>query len=170
MIVSILAAAAENGVIGRENRLPWHLRTDLVRFRKLTMGHHVFMGRKTFDSIGKKPLAGRPTIVITRQSSYLAPGAMLARSIEEAIALSAGDSEVFNLGGADIFAQSMPQMGRIYLTRVHAMVDGDARFPFIDPRQWRLVCSEAHPADEKNDYPFTFEDYERIELERQARA
>jgi len=162
MIVSILAAAAENGVIGRENRLPWHLRTDLVRFRKLTMGHHVFMGRKTFDSIGKKPLTGRPTIVITRQSSYLAPGAMLAQSIEEAIALCAGDSEVFNLGGADIFAQSMPEADRIYLTRVHAMIDGDARFPFIDPRQWLLVCSEAHPADEKNDYPFTFEDYERI--------
>ena len=122
MIVSILAAAAENGVIGRENRLPWHLRTDLIRFKKLTMGHHVFMGRKTFDSIGKKPLTGRPTIVITRQSGYLAPGAMLARSIEEALALSAGDSEVFNLGGADIFAQSIPQTGRIYLTRVHAIV------------------------------------------------
>lgn len=162
MIVSIMAAAAENGVIGRENRLPWHLRTDLVRFKKLTMGHHVFMGRKTFDSIGKKPLTGRPTIVVTRQSGYLAPGAMLARSIEEALALSAGDSEVFNLGGADIFAQSIPQTGRIYLTRVHAIVEGDARFPFIDPRQWRLVQSEAHQADEKNDYPLTFEDYERI--------
>jgi dihydrofolate reductase len=162
MIVSILVAAAENGVIGRDNALPWHLRTDLLRFKKLTMGHHVFMGRKTFDSIGKKPLTGRPTIVITRQAGYEAPGATLAGSIAEAIEISRGDTEVFNLGGARIFAQSMGQSDRIYLTRVHANPDGDARFPFIDPREWRLVRSEDHEADEKNDYPFTFEDYERI--------
>jgi dihydrofolate reductase len=165
MIVSILVAAAENGVIGRDNQLPWHLQADLRRFRKLTMGHHVFMGRKTFDSIGKRPLTGRPTIVITRQSDYLAPGATVVRSIEEAIARSAGDSEVFNLGGADIFAQSMPQSSRIYLTRIHATIEGDVRFPFIDPREWRLVNSEAHKADEQNDYPVTFEDYERIQKE-----
>ena len=162
MIVSILAAAAENGVIGREDRLPWHLATDLRRFRKLTTGHHVFMGRKTFDSIGKKPLSGRPTIVITRQRDYFAPGAMLARSIDEAIALAADDSEVFNLGGAEIFAQSMAQSQRIYLTRVHAVLDGDARFPAIDPREWRMIRSDSYPANEKNDYPFTFEDYERV--------
>jgi dihydrofolate reductase len=161
MIVSILAAVADNGVIGVRNALPWTLPADLRRFKKLTIGHHVFMGRKTFDSIGRVPLPGRTNIVITRQPGFRAENAITAGSIEEAIRLSQGDEEVFNLGGAEIFRAGMAMTDRLYITHVHALVDGDAYFPEIDPREWLLVEREEHAADEKNRYPFAFATYER---------
>jgi dihydrofolate reductase len=161
MIVSILAAVADNGVMGRENALPWKLSTDLRRLKKLTMGHHVFMGRKTFESIGSVPLPGRTNIVITRQPGFHSAGVIAAGSIEEAIRLSQGDDEVFNLGGGEIFRAGLPLTDRLYITRVHAEVEGDTWFPLIDPKEWRIVDQEEHPADEKNQYAFAFAVYER---------
>jgi dihydrofolate reductase len=161
MIVSILAAVAENDVIGRENALPWRLSKDLKRLKSLTMGHHVFMGRKTFDSIGRKPLPGRTNIIVTRQRNFESAGVITAGSIEEAIALSAGDDEVFNLGGAEIFRAGLPLTDRLYITQVHANVEGDTFFPEILPEEWAVTEREEYPADEKNDYPFAFLTYER---------
>jgi dihydrofolate reductase len=161
MIVSILAAVADNGVIGVRNALPWTLPADLRRFKKLTMGHHVFMGRKTFDSIGRVPLPGRTNIVVTRQRDFHAEGVLTAASVEEAVRLSRGDDEAFNLGGAEIFRAGMATADRLYITHVHAAVEGDARFPDIDAGVWQAVEREEHPADAKNRYAMTFVTYER---------
>jgi dihydrofolate reductase len=161
MTISIIAAVATNGVIGRGNALPWRLSADLKHFKALTMGHHLVMGRKTFASIGR-PLPGRTTIVVTRNDSFAADGVLRAASLEEAIAIAAGDAEIFIAGGADIYAQSLIRADRMYITRVHAEPDGDAFFPeFDDVNEWELVDSEHFEADEKNEYPFSFLTYRR---------
>jgi dihydrofolate reductase len=161
--ISLIVAVAENDVIGRRGELPWRLSADLRRFKELTMGHAIIMGRKTFESIGR-PLPGRRMIVVTRQADYRAEGADVVGGLEEAYraAGSRGESEAFVIGGAEVFAQAKPQAERVYLTRVHATVDGDAFFPPLDSNQWRLVSSEPHAADAKNEYSYTFEIYERV--------
>lgn len=161
MRISIIAALATNNVIGRDNQLPWHLSADLKRFKALTMGHHLIMGRKTFASIGRA-LPGRTTIVLTRDELFAAENVTVARSLQDALAMAAGDDEVFIAGGAEIYAQALHVAHRMYLTRVHADVEGDAVFPdFDDVSEWRLDDVEHCETDEKNEYPFSFLVYDR---------
>jgi dihydrofolate reductase len=162
MLLSIIVAAAENGVIGRHGQLPWRLSADLQRFKQLTMDHAVLMGRKTFESIGR-PLPGRRMIIITRQHDYCAEGIEVAHSLDEAYRRAAeqGETETFIIGGAEIFEEALPHVDRLYFTRVHATIDGDVVFPPFDRADWSLTSKEEHPADVKNDYPFTFQTYER---------
>ena len=163
MMLSIIAAVAENGMIGRGGELPWRLSADLKRFKSLTMGHAVIMGRKTWESIGR-PLPGRRMIVVTRQPDYTADGAEVAGDLPAACGLAekAGDDEAFIIGGGEIYRQALPLAHRLHITRVHAKVDGDAYFPKVDLNQWRLIDSEHHPADAKNEHSHTFETYERV--------
>jgi dihydrofolate reductase len=162
MRISIIAALSENGVIGRGGQLPWHLSADLQRFKRLTLGHSIVMGRKTWESIGR-PLPGRRMIVVTRQSGYRAEGVEAAKSLDDALELSsvANDDEVFVIGGAEIYSLALPRADRLYLTLVHAKIDGDAVFPQIDWNAWQQTASEENVADHNNDYPFTFRVFER---------
>jgi len=161
MIVSIIAAVSDNGVIGRANRIPWRQSTDLKRLKRLTMGHHLLMGRKTFESL-EAPLPGRAIIVITHDPTYRADGVLTAPSLERAIEMARIDEEIFVGGGSQIFEQALHRADRMYLTRVHAEVEGDTFFPeFDDVTEWILVDSEHCDADEKNQYPYSFLTYER---------
>lgn len=163
MRLSIIAALAANNVIGRNNTLPWHQGTDLKRLKELTMGHHLIMGRRTWESIGR-PLPGRVSVVITRDPDYSANGIIVVHSLEEGIrvAEAAGDPEPFIAGGAAVFEQALHRANRMYLTRIHADVEGDTFFPdFDDVTEWHLTDSEHFDADEKNDYPFSFLTYDR---------
>lgn len=163
MRISIIVAASENNVIGINNMLPWRLPTDLKYFKSTTLGKPIVMGRKTFESLGK-PLPGRPNIVITRQSDFQPEGAYVVGSVEEGIekAKSFGGDELFITGGSQIFEQAWPLVERIYLTRVYAVVHGDAFFPHLDGAEFELVTDERHEADEKNQYSFAFQVWERV--------
>ncbi len=163
MLVSAIVAQARNRVIGRDNQIPWHLPADLAWFKKWTMGHHLIMGRKCFDSIGR-PLPKRVNVVVTRDAFFLGTGLVVARTVDEAfeICLEAGESEVFVIGGGQIYEQTMPLWDKIYLTDVELDVpDGDVFFPKIDVREWRQVFSERREADEKNHWAHTFRILER---------
>jgi dihydrofolate reductase len=138
--LSLIVAVARNGVIGKDNRLPWHIPEDLKRFRALTMGHHIIMGRRTWESIGR-PLPGRTSIVVTRDRNYSAPGAKVVHSLADAVAACAGDDEAFVIGGAEIYREALPQAERIYLTEVLADYPGDVWFPPLGT-EWREVCRE----------------------------
>jgi len=164
--VSIIAILAANNVIGRNNALPWHMGSDLKRFKTLTVGHHMIMGRRTYDSVGA-PLPGRTTIVMTHDAGFHPDGVLVAGSVDEALALVAPDEdEVFISGGAVVYGQFLHCADRMYLTRIHADVEGDAYFPeFDDVSEWRLVDSEHCEADEKNDYPYSFLTYDRAAAE-----
>jgi dihydrofolate reductase len=156
--ISAIAAMAANRVIGQDNTLPWRLPQDLARFKRLTMGHTLIMGRKTYDSIGR-PLPGRTTVVLTRQPDWAAPaGVRVARSVDEALAHAKDDSEVFIAGGADLYAQTQGLWRRLYLTRIERDFPGDALFPSVDLSGWRQVEQEHHP---EGDLPFSFLTYER---------
>jgi dihydrofolate reductase len=162
MKVSIIVAVADNGVIGLKGDLPWRISSDLKRLKALTMGHHMIMGRKTYDTL-PGPLPGRTIIVVTRNRDFSAPGVLTAGSVESALLLAQNDDEVFIAGGAEIFAMSMHRADVMYLTRVHAEPEGDTFFPeFDDVNEWRLVDSEHFEADEKNQYPFSYLLYERV--------
>jgi dihydrofolate reductase len=164
MTLSFIVAVATNGVIGRNNKLPWKLSTDLKRFKALTTGHTVIMGRKTFDEIGRKPLPNRLNIVISRTPGAPQDGVIWAASIDDALArIPPSDPEPFILGGAEIFRQTLARATRMYVTQVHAEVEGDTFMPeFDDVNEWKLIDREDFEADEKNDYPFSFLTYERI--------
>jgi dihydrofolate reductase len=149
-----IVAMADNGVIGRGNGLPWHLPDDLKRFKTLTMGHALLMGRRTYDSIGRA-LPGRLNLVLTRNRDWRAPGCEPAGSIEEARA-RAGDSVLFVIGGAEVFCLSWPVIERLELTEVHADVDGDTCLAGFDRAAWREVAREPHAADARHAYPFDF--------------
>jgi len=155
--VSIIVAMAQNRVIGRANGLPWKLSADLKRFKSITMGNHIVMGRKTYESIGRL-LPGRTTVIVSRQEGYGVEGAVVVSSLEEAIALS---DDLFVIGGGQIYEKALPLAERIYLTRVAAEVEGDTYFPEVDWEGWKLFEEESHPADEKNDHSYTFETWER---------
>jgi len=165
MRLSIIVAVATNGVIGRDNKLPWHLSTDLKRFKTLTSGHTVIMGRKTFDEIGRKPLPNRTNIVVSRSvAPEIVPADVLfASSVDEALSkIPRTDEEAFIIGGAEIVRQTMTRADRMYITQVHADVPGDTFMPeFDDVNEWRLVDREDFEADPKNDYPFSFLIYDR---------
>lgn len=159
-LVSIIVAAAENNAIGKDNQLLWHLPNDLKFFKQTTLDKSIIMGRKTFESLGK-PLPRRRNIIVTRQPGYIAVGAEVAHSLAEALSLCTGEKEVFIGGGAEIYRQSLPFVDRIYLTRVHADIQGDSYFIDVDEREWKLGSSESHPADERHAFGYTFEIYER---------
>ena len=141
--VYLVAAVAANGVIGREGGLPWHLPEDLQHFKRLTLGHPLIMGRRTWESLGK-PLPGRDNIVVTRRPGYEAPGAALANSLEAALALCAGEPVVFVIGGRDLFAESLSIAAALILTEIHRDFPGDVRCPEYDRAKWRETQREAH--------------------------
>ena len=158
-MISIIVAVAENGVIGDNNRLLWHISEDLRRFKRITTGHPVVMGRKTWESLGR-PLPGRENVVVTRRELSF-DGAQTVHSLDEAYALFPPEEEVFVIGGAQIYGEALSAADRFYLTRVHRAYEGDTRFPKWDAAEWRLVGSESFPCGERYEYPFTFETYER---------
>ena len=160
MSLSIIVAMSENRTIGRDGDMPWRLSADLRRFKRLTMGHSMIMGRKTYESIGRL-LPGRTTIIITRQTNYEVPGAIIAHDLPQAIEAAQNDSEIFVVGGGEIYRLALPQTNRIYLTRVHTQLDGDTQFPEVDFERWECIESEFVVADEKNDYDTTFEILQR---------
>lgn len=161
MKLSIVVAASDNDVIGVGNQLPWRLPDDLKRFKALTMGKPIIMGRKTFESIGR-PLPGRANIVISRQPSLVIAGATVVRSTDEALNAAAPASESMLIGGADIYRQLLPLTHTIHLTRVHTKLQGDAYFPALEAAHWREVDSEPHAADDRHAHPFTFITLHRI--------
>lgn len=161
-MVSIICALAENGAIGNKGDLLYHLRADLQRFKALTTGHTVVMGRRTFESLPKGALPNRRNIVLTRQADYSAPGIEVYSNLDEALACCGADEHVFIIGGASVYAEAMPHAERLYLTHIHATPDeADVYFPEIDSAAWQRVAEEAHDADAQNDKAFTFADYER---------
>jgi dihydrofolate reductase len=160
--LSIVVAMTPQRVIGRHGQLPWHLSADLRRFKQLTWGHHIVMGRKTFDSIGRL-LPGRTTVVVSRQPDLTIPGAHIAHSITEAVHQCLADSEVFIVGGEQVYREAIPLADRIYLTVVHVNVTGDTFFPELSQEQWQLTEQQPHQADEKNPYDYTFQIWKRQE-------
>jgi dihydrofolate reductase len=161
-------ARSRNGVIGRDGDLPWRLKSDLQIFKQVTLFKPVIMGRKTWDSLPKKPLPGRLNVVLSRDGSFEPDGALVCETIGEALQIAReqaaedGAEEVCVIGGAAVFAEAMPKAKRLYLTEVDAVVEGDTHFPPIDEKEWREVSREAHPAGPDDDYPFVFRVLERI--------
>lgn len=162
MITSIIVAASENNVIGKDNRLPWHLPADLKYFKNTTWAMPIIMGRRTFESIGK-PLPGRHNIVITRNKDYNADGATVVGNLNDAVkAAESNDvNEFFIIGGAELFNTTMDQAQRIYLTRVHANIEGDVFFPALNKEEWKLVSEKNMEADGKNEYDLSFQVWEK---------
>ena len=169
MILTIIAAAAENNALGKDNDLVWHLPDDFKRFKTLTSGHFIIMGRKTFESF-PKPLPNRTHVIITRQKDYPVPeGCIVVESIEDAIKIAVTASgvekpeneEVFIIGGGEIYKQSINIANKIELTRVHTEVEADTFFPEIDENYWKLIEEEYHPKDEKHQFDFTYLTYIR---------
>ncbi|WNG20342.1 dihydrofolate reductase [Cystobacter fuscus] len=158
MRLSAIVAMASNRCIGRDNTLPWRLPADLQRFKRLTLGHTLLMGRKTYESIGR-PLPGRTMLVVTRQHGWAPEGIEVAHSLEEALARARGD-EVFLAGGAQLYEQAMDRVRRLYLTRIDREYEGDTFFPDVDLSTWRLTAEETHPATDTTP-PFAFLTYER---------
>lgn len=159
MILSIIAAVAENGTIGDQNALLWHIAEDMRYFRKVTTGHPVIMGRKTYESLGR-PLPNRTNVVLTRQACEI-EGCQVVHSFEEAVARFADEEEVFVIGGAQIYREALPWADRLYLTLIEHPYLGDTQFPAYDPTQWQLVASERHERGETYPHPFRFERYDR---------
>lgn len=157
----VIAAVAENDVIGSGNDLPWRLPEDLRRFKALTMGHVLLMGRKTYESIGR-PLPGRRTVVLSRDPGYAAPGIETAPDLDRALELAAGE-EVFVAGGAEVYRRALPRADELHLTMVHGEVPGDTYFPAWDEAAWELVEEEPWPADERHRWPLSFRRYRRRE-------
>ncbi|MFA6924595.1 MAG: dihydrofolate reductase [Bacteroidales bacterium] len=154
-VISIIVAVAENNVIGKDNKLIWHLPADLVNFKKITMGHHIIMGRKTFESIGK-PLPGRTSVIITKQKDYKVDGCITANSLEEALGIASNDTEVFIVGGAEIYRQSIDIADKIYFTKVYENFGGDVFFPEIDMNKWEISSKTDFLPDEKNKIQYSF--------------
>ncbi len=157
---TLIAAMAQNRVIGKDNDLIWHLPDDLKRFKRLTKGHHVIMGRKTYESMNS-PLPHRVNIVITRKRDYKANGCIVVSSLDEALQKVEGDDQPFIIGGGEIYKQSLEVALTIELTLVHGTFDGDTYFPQIDESQWKLVEKQEHPKDEKHNYSFDFLTYRK---------
>lgn len=159
-MLTIIAAAAENNALGKDNTLVWHLPDDFKRFKKLTSGHHIIMGRKTFDSFPKL-LPNRTHVVITRQDNFRKEGIVVVNSLERAVELAEDDPQPFVIGGGEIYKMAMNLADKIDLTRVHGTFEADTFFPEIDESQWKLVSEEFHDKDEKHKYAFTYLTYER---------
>jgi len=166
-VIVLIAAVAENGVIGRGNGLPWRLKSDMRHFRQLTMGKPVVMGRKTYCSIGKA-LPGRTTIVVSRDRTFTAAGVLVAPNLEAALAAARGDAlrrrtdAIIIAGGADIYSQTMPLAARLDITYIHRATDGDAHFPAIDRRVWHEIARDEHAAEVGDEAAFAFVTFQRI--------
>ena len=160
MKVSLIVAMAKNRVIGADNKIPWHLPNELKLFKSLTMGHHIVMGRKTYESINRL-LPGRTTVIVTRQRDYDVPGAVIANSVEEALRACRDDDECFVIGGADLFRETLPLADRLYLTVVDAEPHGDIFMPELDMSAWREISSESFAADDKHAHAYRFAIYDR---------
>ncbi len=162
MIISCIAAVAHNNVIGRDNDIPWYLPADLQFFKKITLNHHIIMGKNCYTSIGK-PLPKRTNIIITRDLYFISSNCLIARSIGEALEMAHdnGEEEVFVIGGGQVYEQTKDLWNKLYLTEVDLSVDGDVFFPIIDQSEWRLLSEQRHEKDEKNEYNYTFKVYER---------
>jgi dihydrofolate reductase len=160
-MLSIIVALSENNVIGRDNGLPWKLSADLKRLKSVTMGHHIIMGRRTWESLGR-PLPGRVNVVITRDKNFKAEGAVIVHSLQDALQVAKNDNEAFIFGGGKVFSEALPQVNRIYETIVHTTIDGDTFFPELNNREWKETFRESHAADEKNEFDYTFITLERL--------
>src|SRR5476649_160969 len=158
--ISIIAAMARNRVIGANNAIPWHLPGELKMFKTITMGHHIIMGRNTWESIARL-LPVRTTVIVTRQRSYAVPGAIVTAALDDAIAACGNDDEIFVIGGSQLYAAALPLADRIYLTEVDAEVDGDTYMPDIDMNQWHAGAVTAYAADEKNPYGYKLTVFDR---------
>lgn len=156
----MIAAAAENNALGKDNDLVWHLPNDFKRFKALTTGHYILMGRKTFESFPKL-LPNRTHVVITRQKDYAPEGCIVTDSLDKAIEIAKDDSQPFIIGGGEIYKQGMEKADLIELTRVHGTFEADTFFPEIDENEWELIKEEYHPADERHNYAFTYLTYKR---------
>jgi dihydrofolate reductase len=167
LIVSLIVAMDEQRGIGHHGSLPWHLSTDMKRFKAITKGHHLIMGRKTYETI-RRPLPGRKMIIITRNRLYAAEGCLIADSLDEALRLAeeGGEQEVLVIGGGEIYRQALPIVERIYLTTVHARVPADVFFPELNMEEWREVQRDEVSAGEKDSYPTTFQILERIKIKQ----
>lgn len=158
MIISIIAAVAKNNVIGYKNKLPWNLPADLKRFKKLTTGHHIIMGRKTHESIGR-PLPNRTNIIISENPNYSChPDCLITHSLDSAVdtARKTNETEIFIIGGSQIYKLTLPLADKIYLTRVKAEFEGDTFFPKLDKSKWKQISCDFHAKDERNPYPYEF--------------
>jgi dihydrofolate reductase len=160
--VSIIVAMSVNRVIGRAGHMPWRLPADLRRFKALTTGHAVIMGRRTFDSVGR-PLPDRRNIVITRDRDYWPEGVIVAHDLDEALSRAGDDEEAFIAGGGEIYRLAMPRADRMYVTIVHATIEGDTYFPEFDESEWELVSDERCEPDERHAHPYSFRVYERAD-------
>jgi dihydrofolate reductase len=159
-MITVIAAVAENNALGKENQLLWHLPDDFKRFKTLTSGHYIIMGRKTFESF-PKPLPNRTHVIISRQANYQPEGCIVVNSLEQAIEACPKTEEVFIIGGGEIYRQSIAVADKLDLTKVHASFEADTYFPEVDLSQWQLVFEEHHPKDERHDYAFTFQTFAR---------
>jgi dihydrofolate reductase len=168
MDIIIVAAIAENGVIGRGGTMPWRLKSDMQHFRTLTMGKPVVMGRKTYESLHIKPLPGRTNIVVTRDRNFTAPGVLVAPSLEAALQAGRGDAlrrgaeTIMVIGGAEIYAQALPLAQRLEITQIRMQPEGDSSFPAIDPAVWREVARKARPAGPDDDAAYDFVSYLKV--------
>lgn len=159
-MLTLIAAAGENNELGKDNDLVWHLPNDFKRFKKLTSGHHIIMGRKTFESF-PQALPNRTHVVITRRENYKKEGIIVVHSLERAIEISHIDPQPFVIGGGEIYKMAIDVADKIELTRVHGTFDADTYFPEIDPGKWKLVGEQFHEKDEKHNFSFTYLTYER---------
>lgn len=161
--ISLIVAMARNRVIGANGQIPWHLPNELKMFKRLTMGHHIVMGRKTSESINRL-LPGRTTVIVTRQRDYVVPGAIVAHSLNDAINAAARDDEIFVIGGAELFREALPIATRVHLTVVDAEPEGDTWMPELDAADWREVAAESFLADERHAYSYRYSLLERAGL------
>ena len=159
--ISLIVAMARNRVIGADNRIPWHLPNELRMFKALTTGHHIIMGRKTYESIGRL-LPGRTSVIVTRQRDYSVPGAVIAHSTREALEACGSDDECFVIGGAELFRASLPLADRLYLTVVDAEPAGDTYMPELELADWRVASSESFPRDDRHAHAYQLTVYDRI--------
>ena len=160
MLLSIIVAFDENRLIGKNNQLPWHLPADLKHFKQITMGHHMIMGRKTFESIGK-PLPGRTSVIITRQTDYVQEGCVVVNTLEQAMIACKDQKEIFVIGGAQIFECTLPLADKLYITKIHHTFEGDTWFPEIPEEHWKVESEIRNEPNEKNPWPYSFISYVR---------
>jgi dihydrofolate reductase len=161
MRISIIVAASTDNVIGKDGSLPWHLPEDLRRFKEITMGKPMIMGRATWDSIGRA-LPGRQSIVLSRQSGFVAEGCDVVSSVEEALAMAGDTSEIMIIGGGNLYEQFLPQTDRLYFTRVHASIEGDTFFPALAENEWSVVANENYPPGSEREFEFDILTMDRI--------
>ncbi len=162
MIISAIVATAHNGVIGKDNEIPWYLPADFAYFKRVTLNHHIIMGRNCYESIGR-PLPKRTNVIVTRNLFYVASGCVIVHSVEEGLKLAEmnGEEEVFIIGGGEIYKQTMHLLDKIYITEVDLNTEGSVFFPEINTNEWHLVSEEKHLKDEKNEWDYTFKIFEK---------